>query len=294
MVSAGVIFKIMHWPGASILLTLGIFVLLFIFLPPALLSSYKGEGRRENLALYVITWITCLVIFISMLFKIQHWPGAGLLMVISLPFPFVVFLPVYLYVTGKNERHNIYNTVAILFLLTIISSISALLALNVSKDRIDDSLLLLQNYDNTAGPLAILPARDSDGAAIDKVNSAINLLDEYEDMLLLSSAIDQRQWKDDPKMALAGLGTDIMSTSESIVAKHSELQQSLSEIVNIIGEGNSGAFSAENIATMLGMIKTPAGVYLFADGNPGSMRQPWPLISTEGLRVNLTMLKLTL
>ena len=108
-------------------------MLLIVFLPVALRSSYKGEGRRESLPLYVITYLTCLVSFVSMLFKIQYWPGAGYLLLVAIPFPFVVFLPVYLYITGKNENHNIYNTVAVLFLLVIFSSLTVLLALHPAK-----------------------------------------------------------------------------------------------------------------------------------------------------------------
>ncbi len=126
----GVSFKILHFPGANILLTAGIIFLLFVFLPPALISGYKGEGRRESLPLYVVTYITCLITFTAMLFKIQHWPGAGWLLLVSIPFPFVVYLPTYLYITGKNESHNIYSTVSVLFLLVIFSSLTALLALN--------------------------------------------------------------------------------------------------------------------------------------------------------------------
>jgi hypothetical protein len=35
------------------------------------------------------------------LFKIMHWPGAGIFLMVALPFPFLVFLPVYLYVTSR-------------------------------------------------------------------------------------------------------------------------------------------------------------------------------------------------
>jgi len=46
------------------------------------------------------------------------------------PFPYVVFLPVYLIVTEKNKSHNIYNTVYILLLLALNSTFAALLALH--------------------------------------------------------------------------------------------------------------------------------------------------------------------
>ncbi len=52
----------------------------------------------------------------AMLFKIMHWPGAGYVLRVSLPFPFVVFLPVFLAAASKNRNFNIYNTIAVLFL----------------------------------------------------------------------------------------------------------------------------------------------------------------------------------
>ena len=61
-----------------------------------------------------------------MLFKIQHWPGAGKLLMIALPFPYVVFLPVFLAVTSRNKSFSINNTVFVLFLLAGISVFSVL------------------------------------------------------------------------------------------------------------------------------------------------------------------------
>ena len=66
------------------------------------------------------------------LFKVMHWPGASKALIVALPFPYVVFLPVFLAVTGKDKSFSIYNTVYVLFLLAGISVFSALLALNVS------------------------------------------------------------------------------------------------------------------------------------------------------------------
>ncbi|MCU0462627.1 MAG: hypothetical protein MUF36_11555, partial [Bacteroidales bacterium] len=44
----GILFKVQHWPGAAILLTIGIFMTVFIFLPLALYDNYKAHGNREN------------------------------------------------------------------------------------------------------------------------------------------------------------------------------------------------------------------------------------------------------
>ncbi|MBN1789280.1 MAG: hypothetical protein JW830_02210 [Bacteroidales bacterium] len=146
LIFAGVFLKINHLAGASVLISTGIFILLFVFLPLALVNNYRKEGSRESMLLYIITWITAVVVFSSMLFKIMHWPGAGLLLMLVLPFPFVVFLPVYLYVTSKIKNYNIYNTVFILYLLVYLAVFSALLALNVSRLRIDQSMVLAKSY----------------------------------------------------------------------------------------------------------------------------------------------------
>ena len=96
----GALLKINHWPGGGQLLIIGIVTLILVFLPLALRNHYRTEGERKNLLLYVVTWLTCFVVFGGMLFKLMHWPGAGKALLVALPFPYVVFLPVFLIVTS--------------------------------------------------------------------------------------------------------------------------------------------------------------------------------------------------
>lgn len=130
VIFSGTIFKINHWPGAQILLTVGLMTLIFFFLPAALINNYKAQETRQNLPLYIVTWLTCAIVFTSMLFKISHWQGAGILLTIALPFPYVVFLPVFLITTSKIKNFNIYNTVFVLFLMALTSVFSVLLGLS--------------------------------------------------------------------------------------------------------------------------------------------------------------------
>ena len=104
VIFAGIIFKINHFAGAGILMIVSMVTLVLLFLPVALINNYKAEGTRQNLPLYFVTWMTCFVVFLAMLFKIMHWPYAGILMTIALPFPYVVFLPVFLIVTARNKK----------------------------------------------------------------------------------------------------------------------------------------------------------------------------------------------
>ncbi|NMC38741.1 MAG: hypothetical protein GYA41_10500 [Bacteroidales bacterium] len=55
VVFLGILFKMLHWPGAGILLTLGIFLLVFVFLPVALINNYKASEKKGNRSLYIVT-----------------------------------------------------------------------------------------------------------------------------------------------------------------------------------------------------------------------------------------------
>lgn len=181
----GTIFKLSHWPAGGILLSLGTFLLLAMFLPAALTNHYSANGNSQNRVLYIVTWLTCFVVFTAMLFKIMHWPGAGIALFIALPFPFIVFLPVWLYITSKIKNFDINNTIYILFLLVLQAVFSALLTLNVSKDKIDASLGLSLHLTSLNTIIEDLPAAgtySSSGADISPViRSADDLLKRIEE-----------------------------------------------------------------------------------------------------------------
>lgn len=134
----GCMFKISHWTGAGIILTLGFFLFTFVFMPLALVKSFRTETDKKLATLYVIAYISVLIVTVGALFKIQHWPGAGMLMMISIPLPFVLFLPGYLLSIRKNKQLNYNNLLLVLFFFAYFAVITALLALNVSKDVIDE------------------------------------------------------------------------------------------------------------------------------------------------------------
>jgi hypothetical protein len=52
MLGFAALFKVMHWPGAGILLTLGAFTLAFVFMPSALTVLWKESHSSKRLFLY--------------------------------------------------------------------------------------------------------------------------------------------------------------------------------------------------------------------------------------------------
>ena len=83
LMAVGALFKIEHWPTAGILITIGFFLLCFVFLPSAVYVSYREVSNRTKLFMHLTGFLAGFLFAISFLFKIQHWPGAGYLMVLA-------------------------------------------------------------------------------------------------------------------------------------------------------------------------------------------------------------------
>jgi hypothetical protein len=198
IISTGLILKVEHWPLAQIFIASGILILVVIFLPAALINSYKAEGDKHNRLLYIATYLTCFVVFTGMLFKIQHWPFAGTALLIALPFPYVVFLPVFLAVTSKNKNFNFYNTVFVLLLLALNSVFSCLLALNVSKEVVDDSYNLSKNYKRLEAVVTQLPQRDQQSPVNLKIDEVLKIVNGYQDKILKQEGLSREQWNINP------------------------------------------------------------------------------------------------
>ena len=90
------LFKIMHWPGAGIMLMLGGFILAFVFMPSALTVLWKETHNTRRLFLYVTAFIAGMLFITGVVFKMQHWPGAGILLSLAVLSGLFFFLPALL------------------------------------------------------------------------------------------------------------------------------------------------------------------------------------------------------
>lgn len=83
-VFVGLLFKTMHWPGAGIILTLSLLTLGcgYFFL------AFKNFfSIKDNTYLRIVSTLAALFISLmstGMVFKMMHWPGAGILLAMSL------------------------------------------------------------------------------------------------------------------------------------------------------------------------------------------------------------------
>jgi hypothetical protein len=298
IISTGVIFKVNHWPAAGIMITAGTLILVLLFFPAALISNYKAEGNSQNRLLYIVTYITCLVVFTGMLFKIMHWPYAGIGLMIALPFPYIVFLPVFLMVTAKNRNFNIYNTIFVLLLLALNSVFSSLLALNVSKNTIDDSYNISHNYTRVSDASAQLPLIGNPSAVSLKIDEIIKITNEYRDLILKHEGMTREQWKKDPGNLLR---PDNINTAASILYDNGEmppgikLDKATTELIGMMKQTKGYEDVAKALPSILDLdvekgqddVVNLYYRHIFA---PLS----WALIYLDGVETNLLMLKASL
>ena len=112
----GSFLKIMHWPGANVMLLLGIGTLCLLFLPLMLLLKTKEtDDKRDKLIISVGTLVGMLLCT-SVLFAIMHWPGRTPLWITTCALSMFVLIPLYFF-TGIRKPEAKINTIIVTIIL---------------------------------------------------------------------------------------------------------------------------------------------------------------------------------
>ncbi len=123
MITVGALFKIQHWPGAGILLVFGFLFLGAIFFPSALWVMKKESKLKGNLFIYLISIIGGIIFIFGILFKVQHYPGSALLLIIGFLSIGLVLIPAILISKLRDAQtknlHLVYiiGAVSLIFFL---------------------------------------------------------------------------------------------------------------------------------------------------------------------------------
>lgn len=118
----GSFFKFMHWPGASMLIMLGMIIGALIFLPLIFLTK-KSETTESRDKLVLGIGVTNGILFcVYSLFKVMHWPYASNLWFITLGLFSFVFIPLYFFNGIKNEANKL-NTITTTLILIILAGV---------------------------------------------------------------------------------------------------------------------------------------------------------------------------
>lgn len=115
----GILFKFMHWPGASVLLILGIGTSSLIFLPLLFILKSKDRQQTKDKIILAFGVLSGILLSLSILFKIMHWPYSMILgysAVISLG---LILLPLF-FITGIKKPEDKINTITISIIMIMV------------------------------------------------------------------------------------------------------------------------------------------------------------------------------
>lgn len=154
----GQFFKIQHWPGASISMMLGTFVLAFFYLPLFTVENWKTkETKKAKLILFFQSFI--LFIFsVGFLFKIMHWPGSGIFYFFNNYILLFIVVPFALYHLAKAKKVSISKTHHILIVIYFFCQCFGTL-MNSGSGRINIDTVLQQGI-NTEEALKAASSRN--------------------------------------------------------------------------------------------------------------------------------------
>lgn len=107
---AGSFFKIMHWPGAAVLLVSGMVIFSMVFLPLVFLLKTKEAGSGRQKLMMALTTIVGMLYVLSAMFLVQHWPGARIMWFSTLLLSAFVLLPLFFF-NGIRKPETKLNTI---------------------------------------------------------------------------------------------------------------------------------------------------------------------------------------
>lgn len=128
----GVLFKVMHWPTSAILLFSGWMIILFLFLPILLFIKVKGAQSSSEKWTYTIGVFSLIVFEMAAMFKMFHWPGASILLILGSVMLVSVFIPRFSWSQFKESNVISPQYIFIIIISAYAVILTALLSLNVS------------------------------------------------------------------------------------------------------------------------------------------------------------------
>ena len=133
----GSLFKRMHWPGAGILISVGMVLIVFVFLPLYFITNHREQLERKNPVYAIVGYLTIALLLSGAVFKIMHWPGAGWLIYGSIGFLLIGFVPLYVVNVFQRSGKEKANLPYIVMLLVGIACVMLMGNVNMGKDLLD-------------------------------------------------------------------------------------------------------------------------------------------------------------
>jgi Ca2+/Na+ antiporter len=165
----------MHWPGANVMFVIGAALLALIYLPLILHHKLKESPRNEAL-MHIAGFVGLAFTTVGSLFKIMHWPGASVLLMVGMGTLAFIYVPVYFYKKYQVSANKPITFSASLVAMTCLILVFALTRVNNSKNY-DFGLTLIDaqlrtSVENTSNNNLLYAQLENESKASDIRNAA--------------------------------------------------------------------------------------------------------------------------
>ena len=137
LIILGIIFKSMHWPGAGVIIVLGLVFFSLVFIPLNIVLKFQDDKESSNRLIMTIGMLATSAASLGVLFKLMHWPYANVLMFSSLLVFMLVFIPIYFIVRYKDPEPKFSAIINTTFMIGAAGMLFALFNFGYSKKTIE-------------------------------------------------------------------------------------------------------------------------------------------------------------
>jgi hypothetical protein len=185
----GSLFKRMHWPGAGILITVGMVLIVFVFLPLYFITNHREQVEKKNPVYAIVGYLTIALLLAGATFKIMHWPGAGYMLYASIGFLLIGFVPLYVVNVYQRSGKEKANLPYIVMLLVGIACVMLMGNINMSKDVLDvyleESLSNEERVEEVQERTAMLLEMAQDSAHADQLATISQIHDQARNLQVM-------------------------------------------------------------------------------------------------------------
>ncbi|MBP9151000.1 MAG: hypothetical protein KBF73_01820 [Flavobacteriales bacterium] len=241
---AGTIFKLMHWPGANVMVLLGTGLLVLGYLPLILAHKLKESPRSEAL-LHITGFVGLTMTSVGVLFKILHWPGAAVMLLGGMAILAFGYVPIYFF---KRYKTSVNKPVTLSSSMVSVACLILIFALMKTGNSIYYENGVMLNNENVS----------VEKEQVEAINSKLYGLKMDDDISKLKSESDQLvKHLDDLKLELTAWATEAAPLEAKVADiyrtdKKHDLAIPRNLILGTDDAPNTGRFSASELIGMFG------------------------------------------
>ena len=148
------IFKLLHWPGGSVLMILSVLFLVLLYFPLGFYIFNEDKKRlKENIGIsFIFGWFLSISL-VGILFKLMLWPGSKSMLIIGFASSLILFIVASMLKNKRNETDKVYfknllirtGTIFVITLLLLLVSNQSLIRFQYHDDPKYAELMIEKN-----------------------------------------------------------------------------------------------------------------------------------------------------